>query len=114
MLPIQRETSEVIRAMELGTIQVTEGTDLVEDAKQSLKQIVEVSHQIDQLVESIFGATVSQAQTSEDVTNLMKEIAHVSKRTSFESRQVSSSLQQTVAIAQQLQEFVGVFKVGTH
>lgn len=43
----------------------------------------------------------------------MKELANVSKRTSFESRQVSSSLQQTVAIAQQLQESVGAFKLDT-
>lgn len=108
---IQQETSEVVRAMEVGTNQVLEGTHLVEDAKHSLKQIVEVSHQIDQLVQSISGATVSQAQTSQDVTNVMKEIANVSKRTSNSSRQVSSSLHQTVAIAQQLQESVGAFKV---
>lgn len=111
---IQREISEAIRAMELGTTQVLEGTNRVEDTKQSLKQIVEVSRHIDQLVQSISSATVSQAQTSQEVTNLMKEIANVSKRTSLESRQVSSSLQQTVAIAQQLQEFVGAFKLGTH
>lgn len=110
---IQRETSVVVRAMELGTTQVLEGTHLVEDAKQSLKKIVEVSHQIDQLVQSISGATVSQAQTSQEVTNLMKEIADVSKRTSDSSRQVSSSLQETVAIAQHLQESVSGFKVGT-
>lgn len=108
---IQLETSEVVRAMELGTTQVLESTNLVEDAKQSLKQIVEVSRQIDQLVQSISGATVSQAQTSQVVTNLMKKIANVSKRTSDSSRQVSSSLQRTVAVAQQLQSSVGAFKI---
>ncbi len=109
---IQRETSEVVRAMELGTTQVIEGTHLVEDTKQSLGQILDVSYQIDRLVQSISHATVSQAQTSQAVTHLMKEIAKVSERTSDSSRQVSGSLQQTVEVAKQLQASVGAFKVG--
>ncbi len=108
---IQLETSEVVRAMELGTAQVIEGTYLVEDTKKSLGQIVDVSHQIDKLVQSISSATVSQAQTSQAVTNLMKELANVSERTSDSSRQVSGSLQQTLEIAQELQASVGTFKV---
>jgi len=108
---IQRETSEVVRAMELGTTQVVEGTYFVEDTKKSLEQILDVSREIDVLVQSISSATVSQAQTSQAVTHLMQEIAKVSERTSDSSRQVSSSLQQTVAVAQQLQASVGAFKV---
>ena len=111
---IQLETSEVVRAMELGTTQVVEGTHLVEDAKQSLEKILEVSRQIDQLVQSISTATVSQAQTSQVVTSLMKDIAKVSEHTSDASRQVSSSLQQTVEVARKLQASVDVFRVGTH
>jgi methyl-accepting chemotaxis protein len=108
---IQRETSVVVRAMELGTAQVIEGAELVEDTKQSLEQIVDVSREIDYLVQSISNATVSQAQTSQAVTHLMQEIAKVSLRTSDSSVQVSNSLQQTVAVAQQLQASVGAFKV---
>lgn len=108
---IQLETSEVVRAMELGTTQVIEGTHLVENSKKSLGQILDVSYQIDQLVQSVSGATVSQARTSQAVTNLMKELAKVSERTSDSSRQVSVSLQQTVEVAQQLQASVGTFKV---
>jgi len=55
---------------------------------------------------------VSQAETSQAVTELMKEIAKVSERTSNSTRQVSSSLQETVGIAQELQASVGTFKVG--
>lgn len=108
---IQKETAEVVEAMELGTSQVVEGTSLVEDARQSLNQILDVSRQIDGLVQSISSATVSQAQTSQAVTNLMKEIAKVSERTSNSTRQVSNSLQETVGIAQELQESVGTFTV---
>lgn len=109
---IQQGTSEVVEAMELGTAQVVEGTHLVEDAKKSLTQILEVSRQIDTLVQSISSATVSQAETSQVVTDLMKEIASVSERTSNSTRQVSGSLQETVGIAQELQATVRTFNVG--
>ncbi len=109
---IQKETAEVVEAMELGTTQVVEGTHLVEDAKHSLNKILEVSRQIDALVQSISSATVSQAETSQAVTELMKEIALVSERTSNSTQQVSGSLKETVGIAQELQASVGTFKVG--
>lgn len=108
---IQRETSEVVKAMEVGTTQVVEGTHIVEDAKLSLSQILDVSRQIDTLVQSISDATVSQVETSQAVSSLMKEIAKVSERTSDASRKVSQSLQQTVEISQELQATVGTFKV---
>jgi twitching motility protein PilJ len=108
---IQQETADVVEAMEVGTAQVVQGTRLVEKTKQSLGKIVEVSRQIDQLLQSISQATVSQANTSKTVTKLMQEIAKVSERTSDSSRQVSGSLQETVEVAKQLQESVGTFKV---
>ncbi len=108
---IQRETSEVVQAMELGTTQVVEGTHLVEDAKQNLGQIVSVSQEIDALVNSISDATVSQADTSQSITELMKKLSAIAHRTSTASTQVSESLQDTMGVTEQLQESVGTFKV---
>ncbi len=108
---IQRETSQVVDAMERSTTQVVEGTQLVDGAKRSLNEIQEVSRQIDQLVQSISTATVSQAHTSEAVSKLMRQVAEVSERTSSSSLQVSSALRQTVEVAQELQSSVGTFKI---
>ncbi|MCU0548352.1 MAG: methyl-accepting chemotaxis protein [Leptolyngbya sp. Prado105] len=108
---IQRETNDVVDAMEEGTSQVVEVTHYVENAKQSLEQIVSVSHQIDQLVQSISTATVSQVETSHTITNLMQDIAQIAERTSDSSIEVSNSLRKTVNIAQDLQQSVGTFKV---
>ncbi|MBD2680761.1 MULTISPECIES: methyl-accepting chemotaxis protein [Nostoc] len=108
---IQRETSEVVQAMEIGTTQVAEGTRIVEEAKESLSQILDVSRQIDFLVQSISTATASQVETSQSVSQLMKDIAAISQRTSDSSVQISQSLQETVEISQQLQQTVGTFKV---
>lgn len=106
-------TQEVVAAMEEGTRQVIRSTRSVIGAKENLEEIFEVSRQIDQLVASISSATVSQAHTSQAVTELMKQIAKSSQQTSDSSRQVSHSLRNTVEVAEQLQDSVGRFKIGT-
>jgi len=103
----------VVRAMETGTAQVVEGTRLVEVTKENLEQIVQVSQHIDELVQSISQATISQSRTSNTVNTLMQDIAKVSEGMSATSKHVSESLQDTVAAAQELQTSVNIFKVSS-
>ncbi|WP_310427500.1 methyl-accepting chemotaxis protein [Chamaesiphon sp. VAR_48_metabat_135_sub] len=108
---IQRETSAVAQAMELSTTQVVEGTQSVEQTKTSLKQIIELSNQMDSFLKSISTATIDQVETSQAVKVDMAAVALISEQTSDSSKQVSTSLKQTVTIAQALQASVGKFKV---
>ena len=110
---IQRETSELVESMEVGVSQVVEGTRVVEGAKHSLNEILQVSRQIDTLVKSISEATASQVKTSQEVGYLMKDIANISQRTTISSEQVANSLQKTVEISQRLQDSVGTFTVSS-
>ncbi len=108
---IQLEASEVLQAMTVGNIQVIQSTQVVENAKQSLRQILDVSHQVDALVQSIHSATNSQMQASQIVSQLIDDMAIMSAHTNDTSQQVSQSLQKTAEIFQQLQETVKIFKV---
>ncbi len=108
---IQRETSQVVKAMELGITQVVEETRLIENTKQNFNEILDVSHQIDGLIESISAATVIQVKTSKQVTSLMKEIAQISENTENSSQEISLSLQKTVDISHKLAASVDAFKV---
>ncbi|MEL6353268.1 MAG: GAF domain-containing protein, partial [Cyanobacteria bacterium J06627_28] len=108
---IQRETGDVVEAIEQSTAQVVEGTRRVEDAKASLTQILDGSQKMDELARMISEATSSQVATSSTVSALMGEIAQLATRTSESSRQVSEALNQTVTVAQDLQEQVATFTV---
>ncbi len=108
---VQQETGEVLKAMEVGISQVAEGTDRVSEAKQSLGQIFEVSDHIDRLVATISQAAVSQAETSQYVSNLMDKIANISENTADSSRQIASSLEQTVDVVKRMQTSMATFKV---
>jgi methyl-accepting chemotaxis protein PixJ len=108
---IRKETADVVEAMEDGTIQVVQGTQIVAQAKESFGEITQVSLEISQLLQSISSATISQTQTSEMVGNLMVEIAQVSENSSLLSLQVAESLGKTVTNARDLQASVETFKV---
>ncbi|MEM7062633.1 MAG: methyl-accepting chemotaxis protein [Cyanobacteria bacterium P01_B01_bin.77] len=108
---IQMGTRDVVEAMERGTTQVVEGTQLLQETKQGLGQIVDVSQQIDQLLQSISQATISQAVTSQTVAQLMQQITQTSQRTSESSLAVAGNLKNTVEVARQLESVVDQFKV---
>jgi len=108
---IQMETQEVSKAMESGTSQVVESTFLVESTKQSLGLVLEKSQDINQLMRSISQKTVSQATTSQTVTNLMQQIAGLSEKSSESSKQIMQSMGEAAQVAQKLESTVAKFKV---
>lgn len=108
---IQRETLDVVNAIEKSTAQVVEGTRQVEAAKTSLSQILAGSQKMDELARLISEATGSQVETAATVSQLMAKIAQLSQQTSASSRQASEALKQTVAISQNLQDQVATFIV---
>ena len=106
---IQRETNDVVIAIEQSTSQVVEGTRRVEDARMSLSQMMAISQRLDEMSRAITQATSSQVETSSAVSALMEQVAQVSRRTSDSSRQASENLRQTASVARDLQEKVATF-----
>ena len=108
---IQYETREVSSAMESGNSQVIESARLVKTSKDGLNLVLEKSLTINQLMESISEATISQADTSQNVNNLMQKIARLSETTSESSKRVAQSIINTAEVAQKLESTVAQFKV---
>ncbi|MEL6927269.1 MAG: PhnD/SsuA/transferrin family substrate-binding protein [Cyanobacteria bacterium J06600_6] len=108
---IQQETQEVVAAMETGTSQVVDSTRLVEATKVSLGTVLSKSQEIDLLMKSISAATISQAETSQAVTEVMMLNSQTSQERSQSSSQVAQAIQSTTAILGQLQDSVAQFKV---
>ena len=103
---IQRETSQVLKIMTTGTNQVAESSHIIENAKYSLQQIVDVSQQIDILVRSILSCSTSQVETSKIVSETIKDITIISANNINNSRQICEFLQKTVDISQELKQTI--------
>ncbi len=111
VLQIQGETGSVMTAMEEGTQQVIAGTQLAEQAKRSLDDIIQVSNRIDVLVRSITADTVEQTETSRAVAQVMQSVELTAQETSQEAQRVSGSLQNLVGVARDLLNGVERFRV---
>jgi methyl-accepting chemotaxis protein PixJ len=108
---IQSETKGVVTAMAAGTEQVTEGTELLAQTRASLKQITEVTRQINQLVEIIASAAYEQRENSQEVRAKMGNVATVAEKTTVSVDKLSNSFGQLLATAKQLEANVSKFKL---
>jgi methyl-accepting chemotaxis protein len=108
---IQSDSGEVIHFMELGTTQVVECTQLIEEAQHNLQQIAAASQRINQLTEPMSEVATSQTVNSGSITNLVQDIAQISKRTTNSSQKLSQSLQDTARSLEQLQLSVSQLEI---
>ncbi|MGD2180345.1 GAF domain-containing protein [Lusitaniella coriacea] len=108
---IQTQTNEVVSAMEAGTEQVVAGTQLVEDSRQKLNQISNVSSQVNQIIQEIAQAATEQTDVSATVSHRIQDVAAIATKTSKQSEDVASSFSHLLEVAQELQVSVAKFKV---
>jgi twitching motility protein PilJ len=97
--------------MEESTSEVVTGTQLVQQTKETLQNLANISQEIDTLLVSISASTTSQRLNSVSVTEAMQGVAEVAKETSVSSQTVTDSLNSLSAIALELQDSASRFKV---
>jgi len=108
---IQIQTQEVIRSMETGTQQVTQGTRLAETTRLNLQKISLASNQISQLVENITQATEEQRQTSSSMTKVIQKVANIAQKTASSATGVTEQVDNLLSVVSNLQLDVNQFKV---
>ncbi len=106
----QRETNAVVQKMEIGSKEVADSFQRVEENKQALNQIANMSKQIQSFVQFISENTVSHLEVSQSVQQFMEDIVLVSENTYNESCQFSQSLDSIIDVSGELKEAVRRFK----
>lgn len=108
---IQQETTEVLKAMEVGTSEVVAGTQSVEETKDTLKDLAELSQTIDNYLQTISISTITQAEVSQKVNSIMENANAIAKSTATDTQTVVSSLQTLVGVVDELQTSVSQFRL---
>ncbi len=108
---IRIDTNDVTEAMEIGIAQVVQGTNLVNETRQSLSEIVVATSQISELVQAISQAAGTQNKQSYKLTEAMADVAAIATLTSGSAAQISASCQQLLTTSQVLETSVSRFKV---
>jgi methyl-accepting chemotaxis protein PixJ len=107
---IQLETNAVVAAMAQGTEQVTLGTNLVKQTRQSLNQVTAASQEISQLVATIAQSAQGQSTISQEVSENIASVAVSAQTNSQSATQVSLKIEQLLSLANKLQTDIGQFK----
>ncbi|MDX1976869.1 MAG: methyl-accepting chemotaxis protein [Pseudanabaenaceae cyanobacterium bins.68] len=108
---IQQETTEALQVMETGTVEVVTGTRLVGEAKDTLLGLGEVSRSIDQYLQVISQSTVSQAEASQQVNQIMQSVDAIAKKTTDETITMTDRLQTLIMVVNDLQTSVDQFRL---
>ncbi len=110
---IQQETAEVIRGMEINTTEVVIGTQLVNQTKQTLQELVTISQRINHYLEGVSRDTSAQTGASQQVSETIADVAAIAQNTSAEAHGIVTSLQELVLEVRALQDSVARFQLET-
>jgi twitching motility protein PilJ len=107
---IQEEISRVMKAMEAGTQEVVEGTKLANEAKTHLNAIIEVSREMNSLVQNITRAAAKQTVSAEEISSNMQQVNEIATTTSQKGSDVKASLEDLSGSVDKLQKSVANFR----
>ena len=107
---IRSEIGRVMQAMEAGTQEVVAGTQLATEAKTYLIAIIEVSRQINALVQNITRAATKQVTFAEEIASSMQQVNTISSTTAAKSMEVRTSLDGLAVTVTKLQSSVANFR----
>jgi len=110
---IQDETKTAVSAMEQGNQQVEEGVKSTAQAGDSLKEIIQMSEQVGDMITHIATAATEQSSATEQVNKNMEEIAKLVKESAIGAQQSAKACQDLSGLALDLQKMVGNFKLDT-
>jgi methyl-accepting chemotaxis protein PixJ len=108
---IRSGTNEVTEAMEVGIAQVVQGTQMVNETRATLSEIVTATSEIGTLVQFITQAANTQNQESQQLSVVMNDMAEIVLNTADSANQLSESFQEMLSTSENLQTSVSRFKV---
>jgi methyl-accepting chemotaxis protein len=108
---IQNETNEAITAMEATTREVVAGTDLANNAGQTLNRIESVSGELANLIAGISDAATRQSAGSVSVARAMNEISGITQGNARSARQAAEAVRGLAEQASALQSSLNRFRL---
>ena len=108
---IQNDTTQAITSMEQGTQEVDQGIQLVDAAGNSLREIVNLSQRVTDMVSQIAEANVRQASSSKDIARSVGEISNVAHDTATGVQQIAKTAEDLDRLTENLQQLTNTFKL---
>ncbi len=110
---IQTETKRAVGVMHEGTRKVHDGIEQADKAGAALKEIVDVSQRVTDMVSQIAEADERQSTVSEMITKNVDGISAVAHESANSTQQIARAAEDLNRMTEQLQQTLSQFKLGT-
>jgi methyl-accepting chemotaxis protein len=108
---IQDGTKTAVGAMQAGSSQVAVGVEFTGRAGESLKQIIQMSEQVGEMIVQIATAATEQSKASDDINQNMEQIATLVRESADGAQHSARACQNLSGLALDLQKMVGNFRL---
>jgi methyl-accepting chemotaxis protein len=108
---VQGETRAAVTAMEAGTRQVEEGVKTTAQAGDSLKEIIQTSEHVGEMITHIATAANQQSSAGEEINQNMEQIAKLVRESADGAQQAAKACQDLSKLALDLQNRVSKFRL---
>jgi methyl-accepting chemotaxis protein len=109
---IQQGTRSAIVAMQSGSSQVEVGVQFTGRAGDSLKQIIQMSEQVGEMIVHMATAANEQSKASDEINQNMDQISRLVKESAHGAQQSAKACHNLSGLALDLQKMVGNFRLG--
>lgn len=108
---IQTDTRGAVESMEEGTRKLDDGIQLADRAGVSLERIVEISQQVTDMVTQIAAASDEQSSASEQISRNVEAISSVTNQSASATQQIARAAEDLNRLTEGLQSLVGRFTI---
>lgn len=108
---VQQGTKQAVGAMEDGTRQVEEGVRTTSKAGEALREIIQMSEQVGDMITQIATAATEQSVATNDINRSMDQIANLVRESASGAQQSAKACQDLSNMAFELQKIVSKFNV---
>jgi len=109
---IQTETKNAVQAIELGSRDVEAGVTKTSASGEALKEIIQMSEQVGDMIAQIATAATEQSSATEQVNNNVSQISSLTQGSSLAAEQTAKACAELSAMALDLQNLVSQFRLG--
>lgn len=111
---IQKDTEEAVSSINEGTVQAQNGKELANKAGESLKEIIEHTDQVADIISRLASATEEQSGQSDQITRNVELISNVTNESAASTAQISHSSEDLYRLTANLQQIVKKFKLDSN
>ncbi len=108
---IQKDTAEAVHSMSDGADRVNKGFELASRAGASLREIVETSQKVSDMVAQIAAAGEQQSTASEQISKNVEAISSVTGQTAESTAQIAKAAEDLNRLTENLHSLVGTFNL---